>query len=359
MVTPYLSRLRPAESGPRLRPRPRSRFEPAPALPIDGPAIAIPGLSLPAPLDPGPAGAEIEFERAAPHPSLAGSAVLAAAPGEQEVLPARAAAPGPAPRDAEGEPPRTRRAAVPPHGPSPDITPSGQSPRPVPVSSEEDVRPPPAEGAGRGEHTQAPWSIRPRSAPQPQSAPPDQAPVSGDRAGRDGRPGAQPAPAVSLPAPERPLPAPRRHLDRTGQEAQALQKPAGRPGDAALPGQRPDDAVVRAMRRPEPPGDAPAERVQAMAGRLREADAAAARTGAAARPPAGPQLAPAPPARVPGRPGQAEVHTEITVTIGRIEVKTPAAVPMSGRPQSSGSRRRPPSLDDYLEARTRARSSPG
>ena len=45
MVTPYLSRLSPA--GPGLRPRPRSRFEPAPTFPIDGPAVASLGLSVP------------------------------------------------------------------------------------------------------------------------------------------------------------------------------------------------------------------------------------------------------------------------------------------------------------------------
>ena len=49
MVKPYLSRVRPPESGSRLRPRVRSRFEPSPLLPIDGPTAGSPGLSLPPP----------------------------------------------------------------------------------------------------------------------------------------------------------------------------------------------------------------------------------------------------------------------------------------------------------------------
>src|SRR5580658_2258795 len=57
MVAPYLSRLRPAESG--LRARPRSRFEPAPTLPIDGLAGAGFGLSPP---PPDAALAEVEAE---------------------------------------------------------------------------------------------------------------------------------------------------------------------------------------------------------------------------------------------------------------------------------------------------------
>ena len=107
MVTPYLSRLRPAEPGPRLRPRPRSRFEPAPALPIDGPAIGSLGLSLPPASDAEAAGAEIELEPDTPYPHLAGPAV-AATPGDQGLPPVRTAAPGP---DDAGRGTRTRRAA--------------------------------------------------------------------------------------------------------------------------------------------------------------------------------------------------------------------------------------------------------
>ena len=60
MVKPYLSRLRPAETGPRLHPRPRSRFEPARRFPIDGPAIGSLGLSLPPESEAGAVGAEME-----------------------------------------------------------------------------------------------------------------------------------------------------------------------------------------------------------------------------------------------------------------------------------------------------------
>ena len=117
MVKPYLSRLRPAETGPRLHPRPRSRFEPAPALPIDGPAIGSLGLSLPPESEAGAVGAEMELEPDTPYPYLAGSAV-AATPGNQSLPPVRIAAPGPDTRDEERPPARAARADEPPR-PSP------------------------------------------------------------------------------------------------------------------------------------------------------------------------------------------------------------------------------------------------
>jgi hypothetical protein len=101
--------------------------------------------------------------------------------------------------------------------------------------------------------------------------------------------------------------------------------------------------------------DGPADRVQAMARRLRDADAAAARPGAAS-PSIGPH--PALSGRAWNWPGPT-VDTEVTVTIGRIEVKAPAAAPVPARPQPGGPRRQVPSLGDYLESRTRARGRPG
>src|SRR5208282_2086965 len=117
MVKPYLSRLRPAESG-RLNPRPRSRFEPAPRLPIDGLAI---GQGLPPMWDAPAADVETELDRDAPYPHPADSAVTRAALGEQGLPPARAAAPEPAARDTERPPGRAARPAGPPP-PSPPAT---------------------------------------------------------------------------------------------------------------------------------------------------------------------------------------------------------------------------------------------
>src|SRR5271165_7043181 len=110
MVKPYLSRLRPAESG-RLHPRLRSRFEPAPRLPIDGLAI---GQGLPPAWDPPAADVETELDREAPYPHRAGPAVTRAALGEQGLPPARAAAPEPAARDTERPPGRAAGPAGPP-----------------------------------------------------------------------------------------------------------------------------------------------------------------------------------------------------------------------------------------------------
>ena len=94
-----------------------------------------------------------------------------------------------------------------------------------------------------------------------------------------------------------------------------------------------------------------------MARWLGDADAAA-RAAATTGMPIGPPPALTPVDRVPGWPGPAAMHTDVTVTIGRIEVKAPVADPAPARPQSSGPRRRVPSLSDYLESRTRARGRP-
>ena len=114
MLKPYLSRLRPAEPG-RLHPRRRSRFEPAPGFPIDGPAIG-PG-SPPMPDAPA-ADVEIELGRDAPFSHPADTAVTQAALGEQVLPPARTApAPvPPAPIPPPGaRPGRPRPAGTPAH----------------------------------------------------------------------------------------------------------------------------------------------------------------------------------------------------------------------------------------------------
>ena len=84
-----------------------------------------------------------------------------------------------------------------------------------------------------------------------------------------------------------------------------------------------------------------------MARRLRDADPAAV------HPPAVPSQGPLGGARQ----GPASAP-EVTVTIGRIEVKAPAAAAAPAPPRPGGSRRRVPSLDDYLESRTRGRGRP-
>lgn len=372
MVTPYLSRLRPAGPGPRLRPRPWSTFEPAPALPIDGPATGSPGVGWPTAWDAQTAGPETELDQDPPdrHP---GAPLAAAAPGGQGLPPVRTAAPGPTARAhertpaaaADGPPPwspapatplgqgrggwsgapgptareqeRTPAPAAdgpwPERTPDPATAPAGGHGRAASAGDEEGSWPAAAAAAGR-EHVLAPWTAARRAGPQARHAPPDQAPVPGDRAdpgdraGPGNRPGAAPP---ERPSPERPPLAPRGPADRTSQQADA---PAG---DAA--------------------DDVPAVRVQAMARWLRDAGAAAPHAEATTSPSSSPQPPP-PPGRVPGWPRPA-AQPDVTVTIGRIEVKAPAPEPAPMPPGPNRQRRQAPSLEDYLESRARVRGRPG
>jgi len=371
MVKPYLSRFRPAGSGPGLRPRPRSRFEPAPASPVDGPGITGPGLSLPPALDEaGDVAAELGPDP--PHPHLAGPA---AAHSEWELPPAQAAVPEPAPPGGEPTPAPAAATASPPrpsHAPATRPAPGGQRPRPArnapPEPAPPGGEPTPAPAAAtasppRPSHAPAtrpaPGGQRPRPA---RNAPPEPAPPGGEPT---------PAPAAATASPPRPSHAPA--TGGSGQQAagNVADFPAARTGTGgqASPGSRPGavapapepappeppPAAHRHVGRPGQPADGLADRVQAMARWLRDADAAA-HAQATARPPAGPQ--PAGPGRVLAWPGPA-VHPDVTVTIGRIEVKAPAPDPPPAPPRLGETRRRVPSLDDYLESRTRVRGRPG
>lgn len=483
MVTPYLSRLRPAEPG-RLRPRPRSRFEPAPRLPIDGPALD--GLSLsapptpalvddveaelsPDPADPhrsaqaataspadrtaqqavaaapeptapdeqrapaateprlrGPVAAAMPHGdtgpgRGPPGPDLAGDALTVAAPSEQTARPPQAQTPPPTaalanqttrPPRTQAPPPtatlsepttrpsqaqapsptaalgnqttRSARTEAPPptatlsepttrsarSGPAgtpapPDDRPApsawtvapgptgldeGRVPVPSPTSTrpplrsptlaampaeqasagnQEGLRGPPAEAIGR-EHAPALESGAPPAAPRHEHVRPDQAPVLRGRATSAEPLRAEPTPPEPV-RNEQLSPAPRRSVNRTSQA-----------GDSGVPGE-----------------SAQTDRVQAMARWLGDAGDAVARSAVTTGPSIGRQSALAPVPRGLGWPEPAAGRTDVTVTIGRIEVKAPAPDPAPTRPQSSRPRQRVPSLNDYLESRTRARSGLG
>lgn len=361
MVTPYLSRLRPAEHGPGLHPRDRSRFEPARTFPVDGPSIGSLGLALPPAVDAETADVGIELgqdplsqplaEQALPGQALPDQALPAAMPGNRGLTPARIAGPGRAAPDitrapaypanvaapAGREPVPGRGPTAPPAGyrdlPSPPVPGLAQAaiagarelppartaepgpwPGPVPAATitdhsnrapqgdARDFRPRLAAVAGQ-EHDQAPGDATRR-------APLDQPVLRGSRE----RPGPPAAPPEAAPA--------------------------------EYPSRRPDRDGNRISR----PAEDPADRVQAMARWLRDADPVGTRPPAA--PPAGP------PSGTRHAPGST-ADTEVTVTIGRIEVKAPAAAPAPAPPQPGGPRRRVPSLDDYLESRTRARGRPG
>jgi hypothetical protein len=353
MVTPYLSRLRPPEHGPRMHPRDRSRFEPARTFPVDGPPAGSLGLGLPPVADAETAGVEIELGQDPSSQAPAGQAQPAATPGGRGLTPARTAVPERAAPDTGRPPaPAANVTALAGRGPAPGrgLAPAGppagyQDPPSAPASG-------PAQPARAGARALPPAGTAvpgPRPGPAQAAAVTEHGHLAPQGDAGDFRP-----PTAAIAGREydqAPWGATRRApLDlpvfRASRERPA---PLATPPEAA-PAEDPPRVPDRPADRMSRPAEDPADRVQAMARWLRDADPAAA------RPSAGPP--PGPPGGTRHGPGPA-ADTEVTVTIGRIEVKAPAAAPVPSPPQPGGPRRRVPSLDDYLESRTRARGRPG
>jgi hypothetical protein len=348
-MTPYLSRLHPAARGPRLRPRPRSTFEPSPLLPIDGPPIGRPGASVPRTWAATPAAIELEEETSHPHP--ASSAVAAAIPDEPESPPGPTAATAPATRDEQSP---SKPAATVAEAPVETSPPASINHQTTPHSGSESFPQLPADGAPSGGLGPAPWSIRRRPSPPPARVSADEPPLPCDRL----IPHVEPAPPVSPPL--KPLPpAPQYSSATVPPPAPAVgplapHRQSERPGQlAAAPAMGPANTEPAIA---NPPSGLAARHVHAMAQLLREPDTSVARTGETTKPPNNTQPAAAPPVRVPSQPS---THTELTVTIGRIEVKATASDPTPQQPPSGRPQRQPPSLDDYLAARVRARGRTG
>jgi hypothetical protein len=363
MVAPYLSRLRPAESG--LRPRPRSRFEPALTLPIDGLAIdglagAGPGLSSPPP-DAGLSGAEAEL---GPDPAGRPPAGPATAVGDRQLPPAWAGESTPGP----GLGPRSTPAARP--APREDDDPAYQ--RPAGPAGTAVLLPPAAFPPAAFPGAFPPGPPRHRLGPlDPAGARPGGIGTGPEPAGgREDSGPARPAAGRRLTAPPpatTPDPAPEPGpavQDRA--LARSAWRPGGPPASPAPPPPVPSPAgqAPREARYTDQLAGAAAERVQAIARQLGDADTALRREGPAAPPPGPRQALPrqalprqALPGRAPGQP--APPPPDVTVTIGRIEVKMPAAEPAPARREPSGAGRRVPSLEDYLASRARARGRPG
>ena len=393
MVKPYLSRLRPAETGPRLHPRPRSRFEPALALPDRRAGDREPRPEFAAGI--GGRGRRrgdgARARHAVPVPRRFGGGGYTWQP-VPPARPDRGARTGHAGRGtstrsrresrraAAAEPlccdHRTRRCQPPalrwraprwraprwraPRWRATSRTPRRASPqRPSRTRGTTKAHPPAAReptgrrcGAPRRGH-------RVRRCQPPADAGEQRGglPAGPSRRCRQrrSRPGAVECHArLCAPAGAR----------AAGTPAAGTSRPLGpgKPGNAAqVPTGRPDDAEPPTRRLREPAIGAPADRVQAMARWLRDADTSPVRAEAMTSSPASPADAGATgprPGPSPAPPGSAAAHTEVTVTIGRIEVKAPAADPAPTRPRPSG-QRRAPSLDDYLESRTRARGRLG
>jgi hypothetical protein len=337
MVTPYVSRIRPRGADPgAIRPRRRGRFEPPQAAPIDGSsAIRLSG-------------------------EVAEGSVV-----DPEVF---------AQRDAEPQIPNYHRRSQPPgaevSAPAPPVT-----RRPREASAEVSAAPAQA-SLDASEPASAPAT---KDRPQPRPAP---------RTGRDERavPGVRPpdtgaqtlkppttgrrpgAPHVAEPGPRHPRGAePGREVDPPADSRSVLSRRAV----PAMPG---PGAPVRLST--APPVDDPRPTAASAGSSLRPVslDRTAEATAAPSQPAPGPPRArgfagapqlsepmwarhPAPPPGTPAysrsavaRTESVDVPTELTVTIGRVEVKV-GATPTHAPPPTPRPRRRPPSLDDYLRAR--------
>ena len=354
MVTPYVSRLRPRTPG-AIRPRRRGLFEPPSLAPVDGPWAS--GLGDGRPSDSASLEVELEVEAEA---------------GTDIEVPSRQ----PAPSRSEGLSPSEPARA---EGVVGRLEPQPQTPLTATASGA-----PPATGEREGR---------------------SQAAVGGDGRGRN--PGADPgvghaAGGTTTPSTASPSEVDAALRPATGAPAHRSQASRSRvrQGSAASPGRlagpdipesqvdpahlgigraEPSDQAARALRQPlsspsadGPPaaalehstgtagagtaGSLPSRKAGSLTTRAASlpqiaepmwADAPAALRPAALRPAAaGPARGPTP------RAAPIEVPTELTVTIGRVEVKLPAAAAAQTPPAPrSRPRRRPPSLDEYLRAR--------
>jgi hypothetical protein len=321
-VTPYLSRLRPAGDPALLRPRPRSRFEPAPTLPIDG-------LTVPAPTV---RGLEIAVDREAPQPAERLDARRPGASGEGLSQPAQAGGePASVPGYGDGARAAGDRAPTDHHRATGVGAPSDHQPAaPAPASSRQS----PAAGSAAAAAAARP-GVRTATRPGAERAefrsPPLGEPLPSRAAGRSnrgpiahGRPLAPTAPAQQVPSvPSRP--------QATG---------SAPPTDAAAPQAATAADPPAAIAQPAATTGVP--RVMAQPLRV--------------QPPAPPRPAAPRARRAPLAPGADQAHTtELSVTIGRIEVRASPAPEPQRQSAARGPRRQPPSLEQYLAARATGR----
>jgi hypothetical protein len=336
MLTPYLSRLQPRGTEPgAVRPRRRQRFEPPPATPIDGPLAA--GVDAPSVVS-SVFEATPAADEAAVEPTGIDAPVARAVVGSEP--------PSPIAVETEVESMRAARSEPRTHAPhrlsaTEDSLPPADAPAP-PVARHRmdgtdrpaDRRPAAGELELAAEPVPAP-ELR-RDAPALPLVPSDELPP-GPRPGRRGRV-ADPAAAETGV-----VPPPRRHLQAEPAVVRAAAAalpppPATAPSAPRIPA--PADAVAALDRAPREGRPSPAH-----APRSPEPMWAKSPLPRPAVPPAGARQ------RVPAE--RVEVPTELTVTIGRVEVKVPPAALAQPQRAAAPPRRHTPSLDDYLSARAR------
>jgi hypothetical protein len=362
MVTPYLSRLNGSAPGSGLRPRARSRFEPPREMPIDGAAFA--------PVTP----AIRELNEAA---EMAPAETVPTITGpSQDVTAGSDPAAGTEVRTAGDSATAARPGSPPPGSPRPGPPPPGPPPPGPPPRGPHPPHPPASAHARAASVTAAPAVPEPAGTSSP-PAPPAQPAELPRPGGSD-----QPAPAPSL--------TPRQGDDHPGRQPRSIPPtPVAIRTEDAQPGRSSSAPATAAAPRPahtvppEPviaPTDRPAAgRPPATAGAPAPAAAAAttATTGTQPQPPA-PSRPPVPSPQPPQPPQpplpsravslrpRGRRHalaaedttagpTEITVTIGRVEVRAPGTAPAPSPRGQREPRRRPPTLDDYLRARSGGR----
>jgi hypothetical protein len=322
-VTRYLSRI--GGSGAGIRPRVRSRFEPAPLAPIDGlgPAISVPpaqpdrDLEAPAWEDDRSASIAEQPPTASPAPALEGGEP----PGRDRDpdQPDRRTAPAPGKFT-------TRQSAAPPPPPLRISTAPGVSPQAEPLhdrtqSGETEARrTTPAEPATTVSRTRGDAAA---DAPRPATHPPQARRTDAEAISEPGRAlSTSPVPA----APADPGPAGRR----------------GGPESSRDPNSRRDQLDQPVTGSPTPSGGSRDE--------ISPPIVPPAPTSAGARP-RGPLTVQVPLPPIPGdSDGRAPTH--VTVSIDRVEVHAPAASAAPAPPAQRSARRRPPSLDEYMRTRT-------
>jgi hypothetical protein len=380
MVTPYISRVRSPRDG-AVRARIRGRFEAAVPAPIDGP------LAVEAPRAPDDAAgavvAELESarERRTPDSRMAEDRDWPDA-NEPRIDDSDRSELPPASRRSSSADDRTPPAVAPDGSRAPmaagqpaaraedggdadpDLAP------PIPVSSQPERTPPQANlrRSSRPHHHDASRGETPLSVPLP--APPAAKSV-------DTTPSRAPAPITGRTA-QPPSPvledSPQPFVEPITTRSDQAQAPrVAVPSDPPMPESRPaehsgapqgrerprshipaaastahDTAAISTP--PSPAVERPSAHAESLLGR-----SPAAGSVLGLRPPPAP-LAHAPARRRPETPPRpSEPQTEVNVTIERVEVRVPASAPTPARPPT-GPRRRPPTLDEYLQARARGRA---
>ncbi|MGO9788183.1 MAG: hypothetical protein ACLP8S_01280 [Solirubrobacteraceae bacterium] len=336
-MTRYLSRIGGSGAGAGIRPRVRSRFEPAPRAPIDGlgPAISIPTPAPDRDLDARAgeddrSGAIAERQPPASAPPALDGAQLRGGAGAWDHA---------GPPDPTGDAALTAR-----HNPA-AVHPAPLPPAPLQPPT---LQPPTDPGGSPQQRPQQ----RPRHAASQSNAAahrpatgPEPATVNRALAG---------APAETSRAYRNPPHAPRPEADADASPERRRAESAAPAPLARYASQPPDQRGSDSVQDRKPGSDhvsRPGSVIPGPSAASRE-DLSPPRPAVAAIPvQAGPRASPAARVPPPPRPGAGDgpALTHVTVSIDRVEVRAPASSAAAApKPSARGPRRRPQSLEEYM-----------